>query len=186
MNHNIGHEQISSSKTSTRKFLIARSLPMCSFDKSQPRKKMKRKTKAATTKKKMTTMGTKATRSSGSGDHTFNFQYPLNGVRCTFCSFSSRFRLWQLYRDASEAVVRKSLRVRALSTEKAGRLSPDSWAGLSRLAEGFDGFPLGVVYVEDRDQLGNLQQITHVLGQARQLDRATRVLRACAQVHERV
>ena len=37
-----------------------------------------------------------------------------------------------------------------------------------------------------REQLGDLQQIAHVLGQARQFDRATRVLRACAQLHERV
>src|ERR1022692_3574747 len=56
--------------------------------------------------------------------------------------------------------------------------------GLSRLAEGFDGFRLCVVYVEDRDQLGDLQQIAYVLGQARQLDRAARVLRGRAQLHE--
>jgi hypothetical protein len=59
-----------------------------------------------------------------------------------------------------------------------------SWAGLSHLAKGFDGFRFRVVDVENRQELGDLQQIAYALRQLRQFDRAARVSRGCIQGYE--
>src|SRR5580700_8409473 len=59
-----------------------------------------------------------------------------------------------------------------------------SRAGLGRLAEGFDGLRFRVIDVENREQLGDLQDIAHTLGQIRQFDRSACVLRRDAQSYE--